>query len=206
MANEKCNGLVFSLPVLSRSLPLNEFWRKSNDTQIYLSYEHCCSEKMNKHDSALISPCHQHLPWPLVNTFHGNIKIRALVCRSRALQSFYTCILLIPREQLTVGHTPMQILGTEYLTGYAMCSKSQLSNLTCRVWPGHLVGPSFPVPGTTLFDPSLTKQGTHHCCILAPYCKNPCKRKATGTTAARNGVGIARPIICFTQYRKATRF
>lgn len=164
MANEICKGLVFSLPILSRSLPSNEFWRKSNDTQIYLSYEHCCSEKMNKHDSALISPCHQHRL--LVITFRDNIRIGALVCRTRALQSFYTRILLIPRERHSVGHTPMQILGTECLTGYAMGSKSQFSNLTWRVWPGHLVGLSSPVLGTTLFDLSLTKQGTHHCCIV----------------------------------------
>lgn len=183
-----------SPPVLSRSLPSDGFWRKLNDTQIYLSYEHCCSEKMNKHDSALISPCHQHLPWLLVNTFRDSIKIRALVC-SLSTQAFCS-----PPGNSSEVHSPMQMLGTEYLKGYAMCSKSQFSNLTRRVWPAHLVGLSSPVPGTTLFDLSLAKQGTHHCC------ENPCKCKATDTTAVRNGVGTTRPIIYFTQYRKAICF
>lgn len=148
---------------------------------------------MNKHDSALISPCHQHLPWLLVNTFHDSIKIRALVC------SLSTHAFCSSPGNSSVGPSPMQVLGTEYLKGYAMCSKSQFSNLTCRVRPAHLVGLSSPVPGTTLFDLSLTKQGTHHCCILAPYCENPCKYKATDTTAVRNGVGITRPIIYTVQ-------
>lgn len=78
----------------------------------------------------------------------------------------------------------------------------QISHSVSDLSTWQFQGVSGPQAPTTLF----AKQRNHHYLYISSLLWKYLQCKATNTIAVRKGIGITRPVIYFTQYRKPTHF